>query len=77
MWLLSALVYVSGGATFLFAEKLFPLVWLARIAYSTGLAGMFSCSMVHIQNQVPAHRRTKSSAAWEAAASWGRSWGRN
>jgi MFS family permease len=59
MWLLSALVYVSGGATFLFAEKLFPLVWLARIAYSTGLAGMFSCSMVHIQNQVPAHRRTE------------------
>jgi MFS family permease len=59
IWLLSSVLYVAGGAAFLFPETLSPLVWLARIAYSTGLAGMFSCSIVHIQNQVPAHRRTE------------------
>jgi MFS family permease len=52
-------VYVAGGAAFLYPESLSLTVWLARIAYSAGLAGMFSCSIVHIQNQVPAHRRTE------------------
>ncbi|MBI3861873.1 MAG: MFS transporter [Planctomycetia bacterium] len=59
LWLLSGIVYIAGGLAFLVPEKLTPLVWLARIAYQTGLAGMFSCSIVHIQNQVPAHRRTE------------------
>ena len=66
VWLLSALIYVSGGVAFLFPEKLFPLVWLARIAYQTGLAGMFSCSMVHIQNQVPAACRLNRSHPWQS-----------
>ena len=34
-------------------------IYLARIAYFVGLTGMFACSMTHIQNQVPAHRRTE------------------
>jgi MFS family permease len=59
VWLLSSVVYVAGGAAFLVPDRLSGLVWLARIAYSAGLAGMFSCSIVHIQNQVPAHRRTE------------------
>lgn len=59
IWLASSLVYIAGGAAFLVPESLSPTVWIARIAYATGLAGMFSCSIVHIQNQVPAHRRTE------------------
>lgn len=59
IWLLSGVVYIAGGLAFLIPEKLSPVVWAARIAYQTGLAGMFSCSIVHIQNQVPAHRRTE------------------
>jgi MFS family permease len=59
IWLLTGAVYITGCLTFLIPEKLTLLVWLARIAYTTGLAGMFSSSMVHIQNQVPAHRRTE------------------
>jgi MFS family permease len=59
IWLLSGIVYIAGSLTFLVPDKLSALVWLARIAYQTGLAGMFSCSIVHIQNQVPAHRRTE------------------
>jgi MFS family permease len=59
IWLLSGMVYVAGSLAFLIPDKLSPVVWISRIAYQTGLAGMFSCSIVHIQNQVPAHRRTE------------------
>lgn len=59
VWLVSSVVYIAAGAAFLIPDKLSSAIWLARIAYSTGLAGMFSCSIVHIQNQVPAHRRTE------------------
>lgn len=59
MWLLSSIAYLAGAAAFLATDQLSGLLWFARIAYQVGLAGMFSCSIVHIQNQVPAHRRTE------------------
>jgi MFS family permease len=59
IWLVSSLAYIAGGLMFLFPDGLSPVIWLARIVYQTGLAGMFSCSIVHIQNQVPAARRTE------------------
>lgn len=59
IWLLASLLYIAGGMTFLVPDRLSPLIWLGRIAYQVGLAGMFSSSIVHIQNQVPAHRRTE------------------
>lgn len=68
VWLLSGIAFLGGGAIFLLlagrpitgiAERLPPLLWIARIGYQVGLAGMFTCSIVHIQNQVPPHRRTE------------------
>ena len=59
IWLASSVVYIAGGLAFLLPERLSAIIWMARIAYTTGLAGMFSCSIVHIQNQVPASRRTE------------------
>ena len=59
IWLFSGVVYVAGCLAFLVPQELTLLVWLARICYTSGLAGMFSCSIVHIQNQAPAHRRTE------------------
>jgi MFS family permease len=59
IWLASSVVYIAGGLAFLLPERLSSIIWLARIGYTTGLAGMFSCSIVHIQNQVPASRRTE------------------
>lgn len=59
VWLTSSLAFIAGGVGFLVLSGLSPTIWIARIAYSVGLAGMFSCSMVHIQNQVPPHRRTE------------------
>lgn len=59
VWLISSVFFIAAGGTFLVPHQLSPLIWLARIAYQTGLAGMFSSSIVHIQNQVPPHRRTE------------------
>lgn len=59
IWLLSSVLFLAGGTALVCTRYLSPFVWLARIAYQVGLAGMFSCSIVHIQDQVPAHRRTE------------------
>ncbi len=59
MWILTAVLFISGGLLFLLCTKLSPLLYVARIAYFVGLTGMFACSMTHIQNQVPLHRRTE------------------
>jgi MFS family permease len=59
IWLLCGIVYVTGCLVFLIPKELTFWVWCSRIAYTSGLAGMFSCSIVHIQNQAPAHRRTE------------------
>ena len=59
VWLMSSLLYISAGLLFLSLTTLSPVLWLARIGYQVGMAGMFSSSMVHIQNQVPTHRRTE------------------
>lgn len=59
VWMLASLVYIAGCLALLIPQQLSVTLWLARIAYQVGLAGMFTCSIVHIQNQVPANRRTE------------------
>lgn len=59
MWILTTLLFICGGILFLRCHQLSWMIYLARIAYFVGLTGMFACSMTHIQNQVPAHRRTE------------------
>ncbi len=59
VWIASGVLYVIGALAILSCTQLSPLIWCARIAYTVGLAGMFSCSMVHIQAQAPPHRRTE------------------
>ena len=59
IWLVSSVLLVSGDLAYLLPGRLTPLIWAARISYQVGLAGMFSSSIVHIQNQVPPHRRTE------------------
>ena len=58
-WLASGAVYFGGVAAFAFQDRISQVLWLARIAYAAGIAGMFSCSIVYIQNQAPANRRTE------------------
>lgn len=59
MWILTTLLFICGGLLFMSCRELSWLLYLARIAYFVGLTGMFACSMTHIQNQVPPHRRTE------------------
>lgn len=59
VWLVASLVYILGGAAFLIPNDPSVVIWGARIAYQIGLSAAMSCAMVHIQNQVPAHRRTE------------------
>lgn len=59
LWLLSALLFVASCGLFFVRHQLSWEIYAARILFSIGLAGMFSCSIVHIQNQVPPSRRTE------------------
>jgi len=59
MWILTTVLFICGGLLFMNCHQLSWMLYLARIAYFVGLTGMFACSMTHIQNQVPPHRRTE------------------
>lgn len=59
IWLMTGFLYLAGCLGFLIPAGLTAMLWLSRVAYQVGLAGMFSCSMVNIQNQVPPGRRTE------------------
>lgn len=59
MWPLCTLLFIGGCAMFLQCRDLSWMIYAARIAFVVGLTGMFACSMTHIQNVVPPHRRTE------------------
>lgn len=59
MWILCSILYVGGCGMFITARDLSWWIYAARMAYVVGLTGMFACSMTHIQNHVPPHRRTE------------------
>lgn len=59
MWPLCAILFVAGVTLFLVPTRMTWVMYAARVSYFVGLTGMFACSMTHIQNHVPAHRRTE------------------
>ena len=60
IWPICSLLFIAGCGVFLGAsQNTFWLLYLARVAFYVGLTGMFACSMAHIQNHVPAERRTE------------------
>ena len=59
LWIGSSFVFLFSCSLFLFCEQLSPLIFAARIGFAVSVAGMFTCSIVHIQNRVPADRRTE------------------
>lgn len=58
LWLGGSLTFVLSCSVFLFCRELSPLIYVARAGYAVSIGCMFTCSIVHIQNQVPAARRT-------------------
>ncbi|MEZ6066651.1 MAG: MFS transporter [Planctomycetaceae bacterium] len=63
MWLATSLLFVAGCLLTLGAQDVGWQIYVARVAYTIGLAGMFACSNVHIQSSVPLHRRTEMIAS--------------
>lgn len=59
LWLLSSLCFTTGGALMTIADSLLILN-IARSLFAIGLGGVFTCSNVHVQGMVPAHRRTEA-----------------
>jgi len=59
MWAWCTLLFIAGCTLFLICDQLSWLIYAARIAFVVGIHGMFACSVTHIQNHVPPHRRTE------------------
>ncbi len=59
LWIVSSLLFVAGGGLLTLADELSWPLYVARSLFAIGLAGMFTCSTVHIQSLVPAYRRTE------------------
>ncbi|HIQ21133.1 MAG TPA: MFS transporter [Planctomycetes bacterium] len=60
LWLASAVLFVSGSVLLALARSLSWQIYLARGLFSVGVAGMFTCVMVFIQDHVPPERRTEA-----------------
>lgn len=59
LWAGGSLLFVLSMSGFVLFGELGPWVYVARVGYAIGIAMMFTCSMVFIQNRVPPHRRTE------------------
>lgn len=59
LWMLSGLLFILSCGVFIVCRQLSWELYAARVAFAAALAGMFTCSIVHIQNQVPPERRTE------------------
>lgn len=59
LWTGTAALFVASCAAFLICRDISPLIFAARVGFAVSIAGMFTCSIVHIQNHVPASRRTE------------------
>ena len=60
LWLTSTMLFGIACGLLVLTDGITWVLYVARIAFSIGIAGMFTCSMVNIQNVVPAERRTEA-----------------
>ncbi|HUE13234.1 MAG TPA: MFS transporter [Planctomycetaceae bacterium] len=59
-WIVSTLLFIVGSGSFLACHEVSWGLYVARTVYSIGVAGMFTCSVVQVQNMVPPDRRTEA-----------------
>jgi MFS family permease len=59
VWLWSTVAFVASLLGFIPLDRLGPMIYLLRIAYTSAIAGMFSCSIVHISSRVAPHQRAE------------------
>ncbi|HXY36658.1 MAG TPA: MFS transporter [Planctomycetaceae bacterium] len=60
VWVLSTSLFILGAASLLLCQRVSFGLYLARILYSLGMAGMLTCSVVHVQDLVPLYKRTEA-----------------
>ncbi len=59
VWTVTSMLYVGGLLLVLFSPSVGGQMLAGQVLYRVALAGIFSCSLVHIQNLVPVERRTE------------------
>jgi len=59
LWMIGSAGLALGLISFTFIDHIGWELHAARVLFSISLAGMFTCSMVYIQNHVPPERRTE------------------
>jgi MFS family permease len=59
IWLLGSLLFGASAIGFFFCDSTHWPIYLSRMAFAVGVAAISTAAIVHIQNQVPSHRRTE------------------
>lgn len=59
IWAASSVCFIAGGLMFVFSDRIGPLLYIARVLFTAGMASMFACSIYHVQGHVPPYRRTE------------------
>ncbi|MFK7820994.1 MAG: MFS transporter [Planctomycetaceae bacterium] len=58
-WMTVAALFVIGCVLIASVDSIGPLIYVGRVFFAIGLAGMFTCSIFHAQNRAPVARRTE------------------
>ena len=59
LWGMTSLAFSVGIFGMVCCSSIGWEMYVFRVIYAIGVAGMFTCSVVHIQNHAPTHRRTE------------------
>ena len=59
IWLASAALFVAANVAFVPLGTLGPAIYIARLLFTVGLAGMFTCAFVYVCAGVPIARRAE------------------
>lgn len=59
LWMGFSALFVVGCLLFLACQRIGFELFMARIIFAVSVSAMFTCSIVHVQKRVPAHRRTE------------------
>ncbi len=59
VWFCMSLFTLSGACLFASMNELTSIVYVGRVCFVVGLAGMFTCGTFHMQDSVAEHRRTE------------------
>jgi MFS family permease len=59
VWCISTLMFVTSCIVFALCQSVSWSIFVARIAFAAGVAGMSTAAILHVQNQVPRARRTE------------------